>query len=360
MGRRFNANGFDRIISLGRNCEVSARIQDYRRGKLDSYPFSWMNIEDQTETAYIMENIGKILGADFYYSSRYALFYNDAIGAGVHSKGEIQPREYDALSDEEKANYMQEAVSEIKSRYSYLIDKWNALLKGDESALFVLKIDDDMNPDDVCKTVSDVRGFLETHYASKKFLLLCVFADAGLYEKAKDLSSPYLVMSKIREYAPHSNVFDGGDKIGFIHAIEYCNHYCDIESSRLDFGSDEDSEIVVNLNKYMSLYDENIRLKENAKYDAGSGVLHVSFNDLNQYFGMKVAVWSDETFVNQRDLVWYDAQRNDDGIWRVDVDAKNHGLSKTLKIHFYAIGRDGESAFVHGINDFVLEDRQDI
>ncbi len=47
----YNERGFDHIVSLGYNCEVSFRINDYLEREIDSYPLSWAYVFEQSSTS---------------------------------------------------------------------------------------------------------------------------------------------------------------------------------------------------------------------------------------------------------------------------------------------------------------------
>lgn len=59
--RRIKPIKYDHIISLGYNCEVSFRIKDFF-GKLESYPFTWVYINNQIpQFVDVLKNFDKLL-----------------------------------------------------------------------------------------------------------------------------------------------------------------------------------------------------------------------------------------------------------------------------------------------------------
>lgn len=52
---------FQNIVSLGYNCEVSFRIEDFTHDKIKSYPFSWSYITDQKKFLDALWNLDDVL-----------------------------------------------------------------------------------------------------------------------------------------------------------------------------------------------------------------------------------------------------------------------------------------------------------
>ncbi len=55
---------FDNIISLGYNCEVSYRINDFAHKPIDAYPFSWAYTLDPSLFAKCLWHLDDLLKGD--------------------------------------------------------------------------------------------------------------------------------------------------------------------------------------------------------------------------------------------------------------------------------------------------------
>ena len=51
---------FQNIVSLGYNCEVSFRIEDFTHEKINSYPFSWSYISDHKKFLEALQNLDDV------------------------------------------------------------------------------------------------------------------------------------------------------------------------------------------------------------------------------------------------------------------------------------------------------------
>lgn len=56
------ARPFDHYVSLGYNCEVSFRIQDYLGKPIESYSLTWAYVHDLSRLPAALEKRGELLG----------------------------------------------------------------------------------------------------------------------------------------------------------------------------------------------------------------------------------------------------------------------------------------------------------
>ena len=243
-----NRCGFDHIISLGYNCEVSWRIEDYIRGKIDSYPLSWAYIKNQEELPYILENLELISDSNFDYEERSGMFYCKELNISLHTT--LDHSNYLVLSDEEKKRYVLEGESEVRQRFRYLCNKWDKLMQSNESTLFVIKI---QNQAGDLRWIYKTKEYLDEKYESGRFKILLVVTNEDLLYKVNlQQNNDYLVLL-IKSFAADAETLTGGDRIGWIKGIEYFDHLYDEEVVELSNFVDYKNKEVISKGEFYNL-----------------------------------------------------------------------------------------------------------
>lgn len=220
-----NKNGFQHIVSLGYNCEVSYRIKDYIRTGIDSYPLSWAYMKKQNELVHILDTI------DSCYTSKLTIedsgmFYCEDLNISLHTT--VPHKKVSEYSEDEKQEYVIQGEREIKERFKYLCEKWHRLLESNESTLFVLKL---CSRKSLKYYVSLIRGldeWLSKNYVSQKYYVACFFDDNEMLEETRQwIESEHIGFCNIDCFAPDGETLSGGHKIGWIKGIEFFNHMFD-------------------------------------------------------------------------------------------------------------------------------------
>ncbi len=219
--------GFDHIVSLGYNCEVSFRIQDYLQGSVESYPFTWAYILDQASMGDILEKawnadiVGKqweVNGANMFVFSENKI--------SLHSKGHDEKVRDD--SGKIIKEWEQKALSELKSRMSHLCEKFKMLSTGGESVLFLMKIKS-ATTQEMAEYIKQTASFLSNHFQKDKYFYVAVVEEKTAIEELEKIfdSRDNMAIDSVKQFAPDSDTKDGGDLNGWKDILKYYNHAFD-------------------------------------------------------------------------------------------------------------------------------------
>lgn len=243
-----NKCGYDHIVSLGYNCEVSWRIEDYVRGKIDSYPLSWAYIKEQSELPRILDNIEKIPTTDMQFEEISGMFYCKELNISLHTN--IEHSAYAAFTDKEKNEFMVEAEREVRERFLYLCSKWEKLLKSGDSTLFIIKI---QNQNGDLEWIKDTHRFMQEHYTSGNYNILFVVTNQEVCDKLKEKNWDRTFILLIDSFASDAQTLEGGDRIGWIKGIEYFDHMYDRKNIVLSNFVDYQDKEVISKGEFYSL-----------------------------------------------------------------------------------------------------------
>ena len=126
---------YDKVVSLGYNCEVSFRIEDYF-GAIDAMPFSWSFTLNRDKFADAMRAPENLLSEGITVRDDHMLMCN-RYELKFHPRYSIFPQ-FGEYTEEQ----LQEATAELKERVKHLAEKFNNLCKSDLKTLFVMKVED--------------------------------------------------------------------------------------------------------------------------------------------------------------------------------------------------------------------------
>lgn len=210
---------FDKIVSLGYNCEVSFRIEDFTHRPIDSYPYSWSYALDQNLFVESLWHPGDILRGSVEVLP-WGMFLDEKYQLSFHGKETGKPLFLkEGELDQMVADQM---VAELRSRVAHLAEKFEQLLKSNHYTLFIMKIPSWKNGEENTKLIEKVCEFLEQNYLSGKYILLAV-AERGnqSFREHTDELEAYekLRIRYINEFAPDDDVKNSGDIQGWLDAI---------------------------------------------------------------------------------------------------------------------------------------------
>lgn len=238
--KQINKNGFNHIVGLGYNCEVSYRIQEYGRQKIDSYPLSWAYVTEQKRLIYILDNLNMLLSEQLKLLPD-GMLYCEKLGLEVHTK--LEKNVLEQILKEEKEKFIKEATVEVRNRFSHLIKKWNLLLKSDESTLFVIKCQEIYNVEETAMLLEQLVVYFEEHYVSKKFFILAVTDSREKYLSLSGMTSTHVGVAYVRKFAERQFTMTGGDRRTWLGALEHFNHIWDDERNSYTYQVDEDETL---------------------------------------------------------------------------------------------------------------------
>lgn len=164
-----NLNGFEKIVSLGYNCEVSFRIEQYLGRQIDSYPLSWAYVSGQDKMDRALEQSANgtlLLG--HYTVNASDMFHFDEANISFHSKAE--DKQLLRLPDG-STNYpeAEKALAEMRQRFGHLEEKFGRLFVEGPSTLFLLKAMTIYTLKETMDHICTVRDYLTAHFANRNF-----------------------------------------------------------------------------------------------------------------------------------------------------------------------------------------------
>lgn len=178
---------YDEIISLGYNCEVSFRIEDYF-GENNPMPFSWSYVLDRNLFPDAIRNIKDILkhGVNLcedrmLQCDKYKLKY--------HPRYSILPQ-FGSYTDEQYS----EAVNELKSRVEHLTDKFAGICNSNKKTLFIMKVENHGNEDNV--------RYIKETYHSQQFVLAVLMQKNYITSEVMQLEDEKVKVFGLSKFAP--------------------------------------------------------------------------------------------------------------------------------------------------------------
>ena len=220
-----NKNGFDHIVSLGYNCEASFRIGDYLGSKIESFPFSWAYIKDQSDFPAVLSQIAQLPSDRKTYVPSTGMFYSEGLNIFVHTR--TPHIDFEAAAQKERDAFISSAKEEMQSRFSHLTDKWNQLLVSEKSVLFIMKCQTWLPDETLRKVMIETEQYFERTFASGKFYIVAVVDREETARMLGEMENFHLGIARVKAFAPDDQTETGGDRTGWIRAIEHFNHIWD-------------------------------------------------------------------------------------------------------------------------------------
>ena len=213
---------FRHIVSLGYNCEVSFRIEDYTGQPVESYPFSWAYVKNQEEMSKDLELAlsGKLTAGGYCVTpSKMFLFYNS--GCLFHSKAVDKD---ELLNQDGSTNYnvSDGYRKEIDSRLSYLQKKFKSLLISEERVLYIIKLAPTKDEVSTKRIIKDVISFFQEY--GKNWHLLIVTKTGILKEGTDKFEDENVSIRTISNFAEDGNTKYGGNRVEWLRMISSIDH----------------------------------------------------------------------------------------------------------------------------------------
>lgn len=206
-GKKTKQKTYDTVISLGYNCEVSFRLENFL-GKINSMPFSWAYVMKRELFPQALEHIDDLLGQDVWLLPDNMIQCNTFLI-------KFHPRYDILLADGKMTDESFEcALSELRQRVNYLKHKHKELMLSDKRSLFIMKVEDRGEADNI-GYIKAVYQVLEKQYRSGNFVLLVVLEKAAVTEGLRNLESDRLKLRSLKRFAPVKHTDTMGDVIGW-------------------------------------------------------------------------------------------------------------------------------------------------
>lgn len=181
LAARMRSRRFDHIVTLGYNCELSARFfQNFKF--VDATLFSWAVAPTAEEMAYAIQNTDKIFSGEIDAPRPdFPLFRCTKTNTRAHGRAKIAVWQKQPPPSEEFINAERE---ELVSRFGYLKKKTIGYLCDDKTVLVILKLKPcDCVPGRANEAVMAYINALKKIGAQKMtFLVICEERHASLFE----------------------------------------------------------------------------------------------------------------------------------------------------------------------------------
>lgn len=198
---------FDVITSLGYNCEISFRLENYF-GSINAMPFSWSFVLEREKFPQTLDDIDRL------FADEVELLEDNMILCKNYNI-KFHPR-YDILLKDgeptEKSTQM--AVEELQQRVSHLKDKWKELFQSQKEAVFLMKVENKEEEANL-EYIQEVYQVLQKKYISGKFTLVVLMEKEAVTEKIRALESEKLKVRKLKRFAPKKHTDIMGDVWGW-------------------------------------------------------------------------------------------------------------------------------------------------
>ena len=199
---------YDVICSLGYNCEVSFRIEDFW-GNLCSTPFTWSFATDRDKFVKAIQSFEDIFTGDVSIQEDN-MFMCEKYGLKFHPRYAIFPH-HGAYTKEQE----EEALSELKSRVAHLKELFSNLSKSGKRVLFFLKVDDKGDADNA-RYISAVDDALKLHFSSDSYTLAVIMIKGHVGAQVKELESRNIKAYEVKKFASQRFTDIGGDVSGWL------------------------------------------------------------------------------------------------------------------------------------------------
>ncbi len=199
------------IVSLGYNCEISFRIENYFN-KLDSYLFSWSFEEDRELFLKALENIDSIFINNISLREDH-MFADENYKIKFHPRYDILPKAgmYSEIS-------YKDALNELTGRIAHLKDKTKTLFKEYKKVVYFVKVQD-LGEESNISYIIRLEKLLRNLSQTGDYVLVAVFEKRSLTKKIKDLESCTLKIRGLKKFAPVKHTDILGDVKGWYKII---------------------------------------------------------------------------------------------------------------------------------------------
>ena len=205
---------WDEIISLGYNCEVTARLEDVFGDKFSHFLFTWSYEYDRELFLKALEELGNFSNED-YTVLPWGMIQNNRYRIGFHSR---YPKNELFNNDKSLTSAVPAAIEELKSRVKYLAEKLENIFRQNKKVLFVIKLQYTGWNKDI-EYIIKLNELIKKKFScsNPKYKLLVVISRKNypkldlLYDKFPD----NVDIGFVNAFAPDSDVLNGGDIIGW-------------------------------------------------------------------------------------------------------------------------------------------------
>lgn len=202
---------FDVITSLGYNCEISFRLENYF-GSINAMPFSWSFILEREKFPQTLADIDQLFADEVELLEDNMILCKNC-GIKFHPRYDLLLK--DGVPTKEST---QKAVEELQQRVSHLKDKWKQLFNSPRETVFLMKVEN-RGEESNQKYIQQVYQVLQEKYTSGKFTLVVLMEKGAVTENILQLDSENLKVRTLRCFAPKKHTDTMGDVWGWWHIL---------------------------------------------------------------------------------------------------------------------------------------------
>jgi hypothetical protein len=202
---------YDVVVSLGYNCEISFRIEDFY-GKLDAMPFSWSYILEQEKFDVVIKNFEMLM------SGNTSLLPDHMIKCDLFSI-KFHPRYELLLHNGEMSDAsIEKATDELINRVKYLKEKFNRLLHSDKNTVFFMKVDY-KDEELSINLIHKIYDAINDRYLTKKFTLVAIFEKKYITDELLSMETNQIKIRSLKKFAPKNHTDIMGDITGWFRIL---------------------------------------------------------------------------------------------------------------------------------------------
>lgn len=198
---------FDVVTSLGYNCEISFRLENYF-GSINAMPFSWSFVLEREKFPETLADIDRLFTGEVERLEDNMILCKNC-NIKFHPRYDVLLK--DGIPTEESTK---EAVEELRNRVAHLRDKWKALLCSEKESLFFMKVENKGESSNITY-IQEVYRALEENYRCGKFTLVVLMEKDAVTEHIKALESEKLKVRTLKCFAPKKHTDTMGDVRGW-------------------------------------------------------------------------------------------------------------------------------------------------
>ena len=186
---------YDEIVSLGYNCEVSFRIEDYLGKHVNAMPFSWSFVVNRNKFLDALKDTASIFSEeDFLCDDRMIMCKKYELK--FHPRYSVLPRTGEYSEEQYK-----EALVEVKARVKHLSEKFVDLCNSNKKTLFVMKVEDKGNADNIAY-IKEIGDILSNIYISGNYMLAIAMVKSAVTQDVLALQNDKIKIFPLKKFAP--------------------------------------------------------------------------------------------------------------------------------------------------------------
>lgn len=185
---------YDHIISLGYNCEAAYQLFKHN-GFLESNLFAWAFIPSLQTLISVLSDLNRIGSEDYDGPDKSVMYSCNKTKILFH--GKTDPKNF-----KDSPELFREDKEELRSRVSFLKDKFVSVAQGNDKKLYVLKVKS--TETDIGEKINDIRRLLEKQN-NGSFDLLTVLEESFAKELSLTEENNFYIRT-VSAYAPDDAV----------------------------------------------------------------------------------------------------------------------------------------------------------